>query len=512
MSDKSFPVPSRAERRRAARCKPVNRQQLMLRSVDVEKLIEEDHPVRAIWELVEGADLESFYEVIEAVEGEAGCSAWDPRVLISLWIYAYSRAVSSAREISRRCEYDPAYQWLTGLEVINHHTLSDFRVRHEQALDELFAQVLGVLSHEGLVTLERVMHDGVKIEAGASDKSFRRQETLERHLDLARQQVKGMKAKEEEALCPEVRERVAQARERAVREKKERLESALKELKQMQAVQSDPEKRKKVRVSTTDPEARIMQQPGGGFAPGYNVQISSDAKADLIVGMGVSQAANDTGELVPAMERMEANWGEKPQQVVVDGGFINQGTIKAMEAQGIDLIGPMLDHASQTVAALEKRGVAPEFFPQAFRYDAERNGYVCPAGRDLAFESQEKSEGSARYRYRAKLADCQGCPSKGQCCPQSQRRSLVRTEEPPEVRRHREKMASESVREIYKQRSQIAEFPHAWIKEKFGLRQFRLRGLIKVRIEALWACLTYNICQWIRLCWRPKKAMVGALN
>jgi hypothetical protein len=72
---------------------------------------------------------------------------------------------------------------------------------------------------------------------------------------------------------------------------------------------------------------------------------------------------------------------------------------------------------------------------------------------------------------------------------------------------HEEKMASESVREIYQQRPQIAEFPHAWIKEKFGLRQFRLRGLMKVRIEALWACLTYNICQWIRLCWRPKQAM-----
>jgi transposase len=507
MSDKSFAVPSRGERRHAVRCKPVNREQLLLRSVDVEKLVEEDHPVRAIWELVDGSDLESFYEKIEAVEGEAGCSAWDPRVLISLWLYGYSRAVSSAREISRRCGYDPAYQWLTGLEVINHHTLSDFRVEHGAALDELFVQVLGVLSQEGLITLERVMHDGVKVEACASDKSFRCQETLERHMDLARQQVKEMKEREDEAGGLEVSERVAKARERAVRERRERLDLALRELKEVQAVKSDPQKRQKARVSTTDPEARIMQQPGGGYGPGYNVQISSDAKADLIVGMGVTQAANDTGELVPAVERVETNLGEVPQQVVVDGGFINQGTIVAMEGRGIDLIGPMPDHASQTVAALEKRGVAPEFFPQAFRYEGERNVYVCPAGRELAFESQEKSEGSARYRYRAKLADCQSCPWKGKCCPQSQRRSLVRSEEPAEVRRHREKMASESAREIYKQRSQIAEFPHAWIKEKFGLRKFRVRGLVKVRIEALWACLTYNICQWIRLCWRPQQAV-----
>jgi transposase len=484
----------------------VNRQQLLLRSVDVEKLVEEDHAVRAIWDLVDRADLESFYEKIEAVEGEAGCSAWDPRVLISLWIYAYSRAVSSAREISRGLGYDPAYQWLTGLEVINHHTLSDFRVQHGFALEELFVQVLGVLSHEGLLTLERVMHDGVKIEAGVSDKSFRRQETLERHLETARQGVEEMK----EADGEEVRERVAKARERAVRERKERLEVALRELQQMQAVQSDPEKRQKARVSTTDPEARIMQQPGGGFAPGYNVQISTDAKATVIVGMGVSQAANDTAELIPAVERIEANLGQVPQQVVVDGSFINHQNLVGMESREVEVIGPVPDHSSQTVAALQKRGVAPEFFPQAFRYDAERNCYVCPAGRDLAFESREKSEGSARFRYRAKLADCQSCSEKGQCCPQSQRRSLVRTEESPEMKRHREKMASESAREIYKQRSQVAEFPNAWIKEKFGLRQFRLRGLLKVRIEALWACLTYNICQWIRLCWKPKKVLAGA--
>jgi transposase len=495
------------ENRPQPRLRTVDRCQMVLRPTHVEELIEADHPARAIWEIVGQQNLDGYYGVIEAVEGVAGRSAWDPRILISLWIYAYTEAVSSAREISRLCRYHPAYQWLTGLQEINHHTLSDFRVEHYQALDELFIQILGVLSYEGLITLERVMHDGTKVKACAADKSFRRKETLEKHLEAARQQVEAMGDPRSEQLD----ERVAKARERVVCEKQQRLGAALEELQRLQAA-ARSKKQKPPRVSTTDPEARIMKQSDGGFGPSYNVQISSDAKADLIVGIGVSQAANDTAELPSAVERIKANLGEVPQQVVVDGGFVNQETIVAMEAQGIDLIGPMPDHASQTVAALEKRGVAPEFFPQAFRYDAERNGYVCPGGRDLAFESQEKSEGSARYRYRAKLADCQSCPSKGRCCPQSQKRSLVRTEESPEVRRHGEKMASEWAREIYKQRSQIAEFPNAWIKEKFGLRRFRLRGLIKVTMEAMWAAIAYNLSQWIRLCWKPKKAMVGAWN
>jgi transposase len=503
MSDKSFPLPSRAERRRAARCKPVNRQQLLLRSVDVEKLVEEDHPVRAIWELVGHRDLSSFYAQIGAVEGGAGCSAWDPQVLISLWLYASSQAGSSAREVSRLCEYHPAYQWLSGLEVINHHTLSDFRIAHQEALDKLFTEVLAVLSHEGLIDLERTMHDGVKLKACASDKSFRRQATLEEHLGLARQRVADMG----DPRAEELSDRVAQARQRAVRERQERLESALKELKRMQEVQSDPEERKKVRASTTDPEARIMKHAHGEFAPGYNIQISTDAKAKVIVGVGVTQLAHDAGELTPAVERIEANLGQVPRQMVVDGGLLNQETLVEMENRDIEVIGPVIDHARQTAAGLQKRGVAPEFFPEAFVYDGESNSYTCPAGQRLTYQGEEKRGFSLRHRYRARPRDCRACGLQAQCCPGSQVRSLVQTEEAAEVRALREKMKTDWAQEVYKQRSAVAEFPHAWIKEKFGLRRFRLRGLVKVRIEALWVCLTYNICQWIRLCWRPKHAV-----
>jgi transposase len=148
-----------------ARVKPVDRSQLTWQMLDVERLIEPDHPARAIWELVGRVKLDGFYAPIEAVEGSAGRTPWDPRLLVSLWIYAYSRGISSAREMARRCTYEPAFQWLCGLGEINHHTLSDFRVDHDASLRELFVEVLGVLSSEGLVSLERVMHDGTRIKA-----------------------------------------------------------------------------------------------------------------------------------------------------------------------------------------------------------------------------------------------------------------------------------------------------------------------------------------------------------
>src|SRR5947199_3659528 len=221
----SSPAPTPGGR---PRVKPVDRSQLTWQMLDVERLIEPEHPARAIWELVGRLKLDGFYAPIEAVEGTAGRTPWDPRLLVSLWIYAYSRGISSAREIARRCRYEPAFQWLCGLGEINHHTLSDFRVAHDASLRELFVQVLGVLSSEGLVSLERVMQDGTRIKACAGSDSFRREGRLKEHLEKARKQVEAMGDPREEEPA-----RKRAARERAVGERQQRLEQALSELEQI---------------------------------------------------------------------------------------------------------------------------------------------------------------------------------------------------------------------------------------------------------------------------------------
>jgi len=499
--DNSWVVVSKGEQPPRVRRKEINRQQLLLRPVEVEKLVDLDHPVRAIWELVGRLNLEPFYAVIESVEGVAGRPVWDPQLLISLWIYAYKDGVSSAREIARLCEYHPAYQWLTGLEVVNYHTLADFRIRHKEALDQLFIEVLGVLSHAGLITLERVMHDGTKVKACASDSSFHRKATLEEHLRLAREQVEQMGDPGSEELS----QRVAKAQQRVLREKQERLQEALKALEQMEASRSKEEK-EKTRASSTDPEARIMLQAKGAYGPSYNVQISTDAKAKIIVGVGVTQAPTDAAELEPAVQRIEANLGEKPKQMVVDGGLTNQAAMEAMTEKQIDLIGALPERRAVAPDRLKQRGVSPDFYPQAFEYDEGADCYRCPAGKVLPYETEERQGASVRRRYRAKSSECRGCAFQAQCCPGTKRgRSVVRSEATPEMVAFQAKMETPEARAIYKQRAGVAEFPNAWIKDKMGLRQFRLRGLVKVTLEAMWACLTYNICQWIRLCWKPQR-------
>ena len=487
------PAPASKPDQRPRRLQRVNRQQMILRAVDVEKLIAADHTARAIWELVGRLDLSAFTAEIEVVEGEAGRPAYDPQLLISLWIYAYSEGVSSAREVARRCEYHPAYQWLTGWEVVNHHSLSDFRVEHQAALDELFSQVLGVLSADGLITLDRVMHDGTKVKALASGKSFRREKTLRQHLERARVRSMGDPRREE------VGARQAQAQKRAVRERVERLERALEEMQKVQAgLGRKP--REERRVSDTDPEARFMKQGEGGLAPSHNLQISTDAAHSIMVGVSVTQSANDEGQLPGALEEVKRNLGRLPRQVVTDAGFTTRETIVEMAERQVDLIGGTVE--------LEKRsrpgpGVDAAFRASAFHYEPERDVYRCPNSKELERRGTEHPRvGVLHHVYQAKTADCRDCAFRPKCCAGDSPRRIHRLENTPLVAAFLEKMKTEAAQAIYRLRGRVAEFPHAWLKAKIGLRQFRVRGLKKVRCEALWACLAYNLAQWVRLRWR----------
>lgn len=185
--------------------------------------------------------------------------------------------------------------------MVNYHTLSDFRVENKEALDKLFTHLLGLLSAEGLVSLEQVMHDGTKVGAQAGSNSFHREATLEEHLQAARKRVGELGDPQH---GEEARERV------------QRLEMARKELEKVRAAKSG-EQKQEARVSLTDPEARVMKQADGGFAPSYNVQVTTGAQEKIILAVGVSQTGSDFVELVPAIGRVEENLGEKPARLVL---------------------------------------------------------------------------------------------------------------------------------------------------------------------------------------------------
>ena len=217
------------------------------------------------------------------------------------------------------------------------------------------------------------------------------------------------------------------------------------------------------------------------------------------MGVAVTQAAEDSAQLLPAVDRVEQRLKKKPLQMVADGSYTTRENIEKMAGREIDFVGSMGREEMPSGATAPNR-----LPPNAFRYQPETNRYLCPEGKLLRpqgrFNSTSK-RGFVAYRYEAKISDCAPCIRKPECCPENQSggRGLLRRVENTAILAFREKMANQAAQAQYRRRSQVAEFCHAWIKSKLGLRQFHVRGLAKVQMEMLWACLTYNMQHWIRL-------------
>lgn len=477
----------------SARFEAINRDQSVLHAIDVERLIDDDHPARNIWDFMGTLNLDRFLADISAVEGRAGRSRWEPRLLLSMWLYAYSRGISSAREIERQCEYEPGLQWLTGMGVVNHHTLSDFRVRHGEQLRDLFVQVLGVLHLKKLITLERVTQDGTKVRANVNKKTFTREAKIRAHLDLARRHVAEMEREEAE----HEKTRRAAARRRAARERSERLEAALAEVQRLQETKKW-EKEKPCHASITDADAQFMRTGDHGVAPSYNVQVTTDAAHGIIIGVEASKSPSDAENLIPALEQVHEDFGAYPEQVIADGDYTNRKTVRETAEREIDFYGSWGETERNS-----GHGIHPSYQASAFRYDQRRNEFICPQGERLRYAKTQERDGAENHIFAADRKQCRACAARQQCSPNNKMPKLGRTVsvmlEHPAVEQFKDKMATESGKATYKLRSRIAEFPHAWLKTKLNFVRFRCRGVVNATTESLWVCLAHNLQRYFAL-------------
>jgi uncharacterized protein (UPF0179 family) len=400
--------------------------------------------------------------------------------------------------------WEPGMRWLAGLETVNAHTLSDFRVEHKAALDQIFAKVLALLENDGLIDLSQVMHDGTKIRSQAGADSFRRKKTMEECLKEAREAVKQMGDPQAEAPA---KNRKQAAQERALRDRVKRFESALEELTALQNEMESEEEKAKTRVSVNEPEARLMKHGDHAIAPSYNAQISTESGHKVIVGAHLSQCSSDAQSLMPAVKEVEKNLEKKPVQMVVDGGFTNRDNIVQCSAAKIDLIGSLPSPVERSEAAMKSQGIDRAFAPHRFIILEVGKSLECPAGCKLGFVRQSVKGGDRYFQYQAKGEDCEACEYQARCYPKNagQGRTVsIRMEEREEVALFRKKMELEESKAAYRRRGEMAEFPNAWIKDKLGIRKFRVRGMLKAGCELMWGCLTYNIMQWVRLVWLKK--------
>lgn len=399
----------------------------------LDEMLASDHRARLIWQYVEGLNFETLYSEIQAVEGVAGRTPVDPKILLALWMFATVEGISSARHVARLCERDLGYMWICGGVGVNHRLLSEFRSTNPEFFDEVLSETVGTMLAQGLVKLDTVAQDGMRVRASAGSSSFRREDKLSESLKEAEQQVAQLRAQtDDQSVGQQSRSRQQAAQLRAAEERQSRVEEALKQLEELKARK---EKRKKgsgkeARCSTTDPDARKMKVASGGYRPCYNIQFVTDRKARVILDYDVSNLGSDGGQMAPLHEQVTDRYGELPKNYLVDGGFTTHQDIGSLERQGTQVIGPI---------------------PKAKK--------IIDNGNDPHARQPKDSDEMFAFRQR---------------------------------------MATDAAKELYRERSSIAEYPNAECRNK-GLQQFRVRGLERVKSSVLMDILTFNFMRWLNL-------------
>ncbi len=317
-----------------------NRRQLEFRASDLESLLPEGHRARVVWGFVERCELSALYAGIKSREGTAGRDAIAPEILLALWLYATLEGVGSARGLARLSESHDAYRWICGGVQINYHTLSDFRTAHGEVLDGLLSESVASLMAAGVVKLGRVAQDGMRVRASAGTGSFRREDKLKGYLEEARARVQALKREVDEDPGALTR-RQAAARERAIREREERIAKALARLPELaQIKRRQGKKAEEARASSTDADATVMKMGDGGFRPAYNAQYATDGESQVVVGAEVVTVGSDQGQLVPMIEQVAERCGKCPEQWLVDGGYNSHEQIEAA-AQRTEVYAPV---------------------------------------------------------------------------------------------------------------------------------------------------------------------------
>lgn len=322
-----------------------DRSQMRMVTMSLEDLVPPEHHVRVVWAVVERLDLSKFAAGLTVCQGEAGRPATDVRLLTALWLYAATQGVGSARELERLCRDHAAYQWLCGGVGVNYHTLSDFRVAHEQALDDVMTETLAMLMERKLVCVRRISQDGMRVRASAGKSSFRRQQRLEQLLEQAQTQVQRLKAQREAPARAQASKRQTAARERAARERLDRVNAALEALEEVKQVKArsrnnNRDKPSAPRTSTTDSEARVMKMPDGGFRPAYNVQLATDTDSRAILEVAVTHEGTDKAQSEPMRQQVQERTGGVVQEHLMDGGFVKLEQIERAEQAGVKVYAP----------------------------------------------------------------------------------------------------------------------------------------------------------------------------
>jgi transposase len=409
----------------------------------------DNHLVWFVSDVVDQLDLSGIHAVYE--RELRGQPPYDPRMMTKLLVYAYCVGVDSARKIRQRLVEDVAFRVLAAGNEPDFRTISDFRKIHLRALEGLFEQVLKIVLETGTMKLGRVALDGTKVKANASKHKAMSYDRMKEQEKLIRAQVKEMLARAEatdaeedgrygknkhgDELPEELQRR--ETRLQRIREAKQAVEARAREKAKAEGKPEEAAKpADKAQYNFTDPESRIMKS-NEGFVQGYNAQVAVEPDFQLIVGQAVTQAANDKEQVVPMIEIMETQSGQRPEAILADSGYCSEKNLEQLEST---------EEPDRSIEA-----------------------YIA----------------TGRQKHGERPVAAHGPLPKGAT----------------RVEKMRRKLQTKAGAAIYTARKAIVEPVFGQIKQARGFRRFSLRGLAKVRSEWALVCLTHNVLKLYRMCY-----------
>ena len=500
---------------------PESREQLNLFPTRLEEAVGPNHRVRlldAILSRLDWTQWESQYDL------RRGQPPIHPKILASVILYGLLVRVRASRSLEEALVVRLDFRWLVEGRTIDHTTLSEFRRKNAVALKDTFVQIAMIAREMGCLPLETLAFDGTRVRSNNRRSGTRTPEELREMKQALTDKFAELEAEAQAAdqsadeLLGDQSAHQLSTEMADVRRRQERVDAAIAQLERLeQAGETIPK-----RLPITDPESRVMPNKDGGFAPNYTPTATVDVDSGIIVSADVLDTINEDKQLVPSLKDVQAKFGLEapPAEALADGLMATGENLDACRAAGIELFSPMKNQSHGDNRAIREdptQPVAAEDFDrlptktvtrngdkyeqldkQAFIYDAEQDCYWCPNGKALPYKNttREPRIGGqrVRYRYQADAAACQGCPLMSRCVSGQSKSRMINREQHEALREvHAEKMSTEEAQEKYARRRHAGERPFAVIKQKFGVRQFLLRGLLPVRQEWDWLAIAFNL-------------------
>lgn len=503
---------------------PMQRQQMALFAPTLDAMISPDDPVRLVDELLAGLDW-SAWEA--GYDGKRGQPPIHPRIIAAAMLYGLCRGIRSTRKLQEACCYRLDFLWLVEGRQIDYTTFAKFRTRFGSQLKDLFRQLGRLAMNLGLVRLGEVAFDGTRVKSNNSRYNTRTSKSLAEMLAGLDAQFDQMLAEwdasEEQRRLDERDDSPTQLPGPLadLDERRKKVQAALDKARALEEQRRkdgvNPEKNP-AQVPMNDPDSRVMPNKEGGYAPNYTPTATTDGHAGFIVDCEVLGEVNETPQAVPSVDRIEENFGQKPERFLTDSGNISGLVQQAMEERGIEFYAPVESQEPQpgspvlrsdlTQAVPESERARLPRNPQGqldkscFVYVAAEDRYYCPQGQILEFEEHkpEMQHGQRVQRRVYRCEACAGCPLRALCVStQNKGGRTINRDEFSEVReRTVARMSTPEAKQLYNQRPRIAETTFALLKSVFGLRQFLLCGLEKVRTEWRWAVNAFNLMKLVR--------------